>query len=343
MNRHLTISLATAAIITVAACSGEKGTERKAKIIPVKVMEVAVSRTANTRNYIGTVEESVAVSLSFSVAGTVERIHAREGERVRKGQLLAALDTATAANSYRAMFAKLQQARDAYERLEKVHRNGSLSDIKFVEVETGLRQAESMTAIAKKNLDDCCLHSPRDGVLASRFVEAGGGAVPGATAFKLVSVDRVNVKIPVPESEIGRIARGQTARIETPALDNAVFAGLVDMKGVEANLVSHAYEVRIAVANPDERLMPGMVCKVFLSDDGATDEIVVPNLSIRIAHDGSRFVWLAEGDAARRRFVKTGGLRDGGIAIVDGLSAGDKVIVEGFAKVSEGMKVSIVR
>jgi RND family efflux transporter MFP subunit len=343
MNRYFTTGLATAIIFAVAACSGNRGTERKEKIIPVKVMDVAVSRTANTRNYIGTVEESIAVSLSFSVAGTGERIFAREGEHVRKGQLLATLDTATAANSYVMMFAKLQQARDAYERLEKVYRNGSLSDIKFVEVETGLRQAESMTAIAKKNLDDCRLYSPRDGVLASRFVEAGGSAMPGVPVFKLVSVDRVNVKIPVPESEIGGIVRGQTARIETPALDNAVFTGRVDMKGVAANLVSHTYEVRIDVDNPGERLMPGMVCKVFLASDVATDEIVVPNLSIRIAHDGSRFVWIAEGDAARRRVVKTGGLRDGGIAIVEGLSAGDRVIVEGFAKVSEGMKVSIVK
>lgn len=340
---YLKISLVTAAIFVFVACSDEKGTERKGKVIPVKVMEVAVSRTANARNYIGTVEESVAVSLSFSVAGTVERILAREGERVRKGRLLATLDSATAENSYRMMLAKLQQARDAYDRLEKVHRNGSLPDIKFVEVETGLRQAESMTAIAKKNLDDCRLYAPRDGVIASLFVEEGGGAMPGVTAFRLVSVDKVNVKIPVPESEIGGITAGQTARIETPALGNAAFSGKVEMKGVAANVVSHTYEVKVGVDNPDARLMPGMVCKVFLSSDDATDEIVVPNLTIRIAHDGSRFVWIVEGNAARRRFVKTGGLRDEGVAIVEGLAAGDKVIVEGFAKVSEGMNVSIER
>jgi RND family efflux transporter MFP subunit len=198
-----------------------------------------------------------------------------------------------------------------------------------------------MTAIAKKNLDDCRLYAPRAGVIASRAVEAGSSAMPGVPAFKLVSVDRVNVKIPVPENEIGRIAKGQEARIEVTALDNAAFTGKIEMKSVSANAMSHTYEVKISVDNPQAKLMPGMVCKVSLAGDAEAAQIVVPNRTIRIAADGRRYVWLADGNVARRRFVKTGGLNDNGIVIVEGLSQGDRLIVEGFQKVSENVGIRI--
>ena len=327
--------------VVFAACSRQNGTQTQGKTIPVKVKEIAATQTSGSKKYVGTVEESVAVSLSFSLIGTVEEVFVQEGQRVRKGQLLAALNTATAENSYQGSIAKLRQAQDAYDRLTKVHENGSLSDIKFVEVETGLQQAKAMAAIAKKNLDDCRLYSPRDGVIATRNIEAGSSVSPVQTAFKLVLVDKVFVKIPVPENEIGSIAEGQTAKVIVAALDNAVFSGKIEIKGVSANAMSHTYEAKIGIANPQSQIMPGMVCKVSLAGSDNAAEIIVPNSAVQISADGKRYVWLAKENIANRHFVKTGNLTDSGIAITEGLSAGDKLIVEGFQKLSEGMKIVV--
>ena len=341
MKIYSKLGFAAMAICLFAACSNQKGTEKQGKIIPVKVMEIAATNTASTQSYVGTVEESTAVSLAFSSMGIVEHVYVSEGQRIGKGQLLAALNTATAENSYKMMLSKQQQAQDAYDRLVKVHENGSLPDIKFVEIETGLQQAKSMTAVAKKSLDDCRLYAPRSGVIASRSVEAGSSAMPGIEAFKLVSIDKVNIKISIPENEIGKIAEGQQAKVEAPALDNAAFTGKIEMKGVAANVISHTYEAKISIYNPKSQLMPGMICKVFLADDTKTAEIVVPNRAIQIAADGKHYVWLAADNVAKRQFIKIGGLDDNGIVIVEGLSAGNNLIVEGFQKISEGMKIEI--
>ena len=341
MKIHSKLILAVIAVCFFAACSNEKGAEKQEKIIPVKVMKIAATNMENSQSYIGTVEEFSAVSLAFSSMGTVEQVCVSEGQHVRKGQLLAALNTTTAENSYQMMLSKQQQAQDAYDRLVKVHENGSLPDIKFVEIETGLQQAKSMTAVAKKNLDDCRLYAPCSGVIASRNAEAGSSAMPGMEAFKIVSIEKVNVKISIPENEIGKVAEKQQAKIEVSALDNAVFTGKIEMKGVTANIISHTYEAKISINNPKSELMPGMVCKVFLENDANTTEIVVPNQTIQIATDGRRYVWVTDNGVAKRRFVKIGGLNDNGIVIVEGLSAGDKLIVEGFQKVSEGTKIEI--
>jgi RND family efflux transporter MFP subunit len=328
------------ALLALVACSKKTETQQE-KVVPVKVMEVASLAITAERNYVGTVEESAAVSLSFSGTGTVEQVFVSEGQRVSKGQLLATLNTATAQNSYDAVQAKLAQTQDAYDRLVKVHENGSLPDIKFAEVEAGLQQAKSMAAITKKSLDDCKMYAPSNGVIATRSIEAGASAMPGVAAFKLVSVDKVNVKISVPENEIGSIQTGQTAHITVPALNNDVFTGKIEMKGIVANAISHTYEAKIKVDNTQSKLMPGMVCKVSLAGEDNTAALVVPNRAIQISPDGKRFVWLADNYTARRCFVKTNDLTDNGIIVSEGLSAGDKLIVEGFQKISEGTNISI--
>jgi RND family efflux transporter MFP subunit len=344
MNHYSRVSIAALSLCVFAACSKQEERPAQEKIIPVKVMEIAAAQTANEQSYVGTAEESVALSLSFSNAGTVEQMLVSEGQRVVKGQLLATLNAATAQNAYDVSQAKLAQAQDAYNRLARVHEGGSLPDIKFVEIETGLQQAKAMAAVSKKTLDDCKMYAPRNGVIAIRHMEAGESVAPGMPVFKLVSVDKVNVRISVPENEIGNIQTGQTAAVTVPALNYAVFTGKIEMKGVAANALSHTYEARIGIDNNmplNGVLLPGMVCKVSLAGQSNVATFVVPNHAIRISPDGKCFVWLAEGNTARRCFVRTGGLANDGIVVTEGLSAGARIIVEGFQKISEGMKISI--
>ncbi|MDR1720276.1 MAG: efflux RND transporter periplasmic adaptor subunit [Dysgonamonadaceae bacterium] len=335
--------------LIISGCTEKKEVKKQEKVIPVKIMEVSGSALATTRNYVGTIEESISISLSFSGMGTVEQVMASEGQRVHKGQLLATLNATTAQNSYDAAQAKLVQAQDAYDRLAKVHAEGSLPDIKFAEIEAGLQQAKSMANVAKKSLDDCRLYAPRDGAIASRNIEVGTNVIPGMAAFKLVAIDKVNVKIPVPENEIGNITMGQPATVVVPALDNAVFTGKVETKGIAADVLSHTYEAKIGIDNPQKILMPGMVCKVeTVHAPSLQAKIVVPNRAIQISPNGKRYVWLAvmEDDNpqlhAQRRFVNTGDLTNDGIIVSEGLSAGDKIIVEGFQKICEGTRLNCV-
>jgi RND family efflux transporter MFP subunit len=339
------------AAIGLSSCGGSSGTaEPTAKIIPVKVLTVELSDKPSSQKYVGTVEEAAAVSLSFASLGTVEEVLASEGQRVQKGQLLATLNSASAQSSLDAAQAALNRAQDAYDRMVKLHDNGSLPDIKFEEVKSGLQQAKSMAEIARKNLSDCQLYAPRSGAMASRSVEAGANVMPSIEAFKLVTLDDVLVKISVPENEISSIAKGQEARVEVPALAQKIFTGKVEVKGVSANAVSHTYDVKIGVSNPQAELMPGMACRVFLSSAKsaaesaakASSEIVVPNRTVQVSHDGKHFVWLAENGLARRKFISVGQLNASGVAIASGLSAGDQLIAEGYVKVSEGMKIKIV-
>jgi len=338
------ISLAALATLFLTGC-GKKQTTKQTKIIPVKVAAISFSDDSYSKNYVGTVEESSAVSLSFSTMGTVERVLVSEGERVSKGQLLAVLNGNSAQSAYDVAKSTLFQAQDAYDRLKPLHDKGSITDIKFIDVETGLEKAKSMEAIAKKNLEDCKLYAPMNGVIAKRSIEEGVNVMPSLSAFKLVSIDEVNINVSVPENEIGSIKTGQPARIMVPALANSEFNGVTDKKGVEANPISHTYTLKIKTGNPKSELMPGMVCKVFLQNDKNNDnkQIIIPNRCVQISPDNKQFVWLADGNTAKRRFITVGSLSDYGIVVESGLNEGDSLIVEGYDKISEGMAISIIQ
>ena len=344
MNRGISIvGLVALTTLCLTNCSKKQTFETTSKIIPVKVMDVGFSDHSISRNYVGTVEESSAVSLGFSGMGTVERVLVSEGERVRKGQLLAVLNSSTALNAYDVAKSTLYQAQDAYNRLKPLHEKGSITDIQFIEVETGLEKAKAMEAIARKSVDDCNLYASMNGVISKRSIEEGVNVMPGMSAFKLVSIDEIYINVPIPENEIGGVKTGQTATVTVPAIGQQEYKGAVDKKGVEGNPVSRTYAIKIKIGNPRSELMPGMVCKVLMQNeaDGAAQKIVVPNRSVQMTPDNKRFVWLADGNIAKRRFITVGSLSDYGIIVENGLAAGDRLIVEGYTKISEGMKIQI--
>jgi len=112
---------------------------------------------------------------------------------------------------------------------------------------------------------------------------------------------------------------------------------------VEGNPISRTYDVRIRLKNTQMELMPGMVCNVYIEQPDKTESIVIPNRAVQISHDNRQFVWLADGNnTATRRFITVGALSHSGVVVENGLTEGDRLIVEGYQKVSEGMKINII-
>lgn len=333
------ILLLAALSLSVWGCRPAQTSEQPEQSLKVKTQKVALFETANP-SYIGTVEESVSTPLSFSVPGTVEKVYVSEGDFVQKGQLLATLSNSNLQNTYQMTLSSQKKAEDAYRRLSEIYKKGSLPAIKFVEIETALEQAKAATQIALKNLQDCHLYAPVAGVTGKRSIEPGQNIIPGNPVITLINIDKVFVKTPVPEKELSQIHKGQTATASILALNNEVFNGTVEEIGVIANPVTHTYMIKIALKNPDRKLMPGMVCRVVIEDVQQAGGVIVPMEAVQVDAQGNPSVYLADASGkAIKRSITTGALQQQGVIVTQGLSAGDEVIVEGFQKVSDGMSI----
>ncbi len=319
--------------------SGDK--EKNSRSVAVETMTLVPSDNTYTDSFVGCVEESSAAALSFAVGGQVKRIFVTEGDRVNAGDELACLDATTLQHTYDAAKATLDRASDAYDRMKLLHDSSSLPDIKWVEIQSSLQQAESMERIAYKNLTDARLIAPFSGYIARKTIEVGDNVLPAATAFTLMEIATVDVKIAVPENEISSVARGDSVEVRVGALDDRIYHGVVTIKGVSAHPLSHSYEVRARIDNTDGALLPGMVCRVNIFRR-TNDKVFVLPLDAVFADTGKRhFVWICRDGVAEKRYVTIGDLAAHGVIVTDGVVGGEQLIVAGCQKISEGMNVEV--
>lgn len=230
-------SLLVISVITVSAatmfvsCSGNKSTDKK-QPVSVGVYTVNGATDDTRREYVGSVVEREGTSLSFEVPGNIVALRADNGDRVAKGQLLATIDPATLRDAHKLALATLRQAQDAYRRFEPLHKQGVLSDLKWVEVQTKLEQAESSERLARTQLSRTSLVAPFSGVISSRTAERGMNVMAGQQIFRLVDISKIDVKMSVPENEVSAIKIGAKAHVSVSALGGRSYEATVMRKAL---------------------------------------------------------------------------------------------------------------
>ncbi len=334
----------TMALAVLSSC-GHDSKEKQKCITPVRVKTLTVNDNGVNAesSYSGTVEEDSGTVVSFSATGTIKTLQISEGNHVNKGQLIGTLDDGTLRNAYEIALSTLEQAQDAYHRMKMLHESSSLADIKWVEVESKLHQAESAAKIAKIALDDAKLYSPVSGVVAEKIASVGQTVAPGIPIVKIVNIKTVKVGIPIPESEISAIPIGTTATIRVNSSGEETYQGSLVEKAVVANPLSRSYVAKFKVDNQNGKLLPGMICDVTLNQESNVNGVILPVSSVMLAADNSNFVWLDSAGVARKRIVTPGEMLPEGILISAGLRNGDKVIVAGTEKVSQNTKVESIK
>jgi len=333
------------ALVWLGGCSeSNKNTLVTGDGVPVRVQKVELSKDEQSSYFVGIVEESISVPVSFLTIGQVDNVYVSEGQKVNKGQLLAELNNTTYLSMYQMSLAKEKQADDAFNRLSELYKKGSLPEIKYIEIQTGVEQAHSATQIALKNLNDCKLYAPISGIIGKRSIEPGSSVLPAISVFNLVKIDKVFVKVSIPENEISKIKIGQKAKITVAALDGEEFGGTIEERGVMANPLSHTYDIKIALSNQNEKLLPGMVSNVYLLNDCTSMNIVVPNNAI-VSEDGNKkYVYVVDKSIkkAEKRQIILGGITNSGIIVKEGLSQGEVIIVEGCQKLYDKSPIHII-
>ena len=246
-------------------------------------------------------------------------------------------------NAYTIAKTALEQAQDTYNRMKELHEDGSLPEMQWITIENQLKSATASEAMAKKSLGDTKLYAPFGGYIAAKDAEVGQNAGPGVPVVKLVSIGSVKVKISVPEDDVQRIKKGSSMKIIVPALGNRQFSGNVTERGVSADPRSRTYEVKATINNHDGQLLPGMICQAFTNYMQGTTGVFVPANLVQLDSDNKTFVWVVNGDKAVKREIFISNETAQGAQVSGGLSEGDQLIVAGQQKVSNGMKVEIVK
>jgi RND family efflux transporter MFP subunit len=290
----------------------------------------------------GVLEPRATADLAFQVGGRVAHVAVDEGDVVARGAVLARLDPTDYVLAHRQAELQAERAADERRRARALLDAGSIAPNDYERLDNGARQAVVGRDLAAKRLRDAALAAPFAGVVAARRIEAGATAAAGATVFTLVDLDAVHVRVGVPEADVGALRPGQTARVAIPALGREV-VGRVRLVGVAADAASRTYPVEVVVPNADRTLRVGMVASVAVTTGAERAVIAVPAAAVARDPEGATRVYVhdATSGRARARRVRVGApLGDGGVEIIEGLTAGEPVVVAAQERVRDGARVS---
>lgn len=335
------IPIYVAALLLVAGCNSGRGQSASSERAPiaVKVQEITDVNSTDIISYVGTAEAVRSAVISAPNAGRLVSLDVSRGDRVSAGQTLGQIESQTVRSTWQMAQATLAQAEDGYERASKVYSSGSISEVQMVEIDTKLSQARAAAEAAQKALDDCTLKAPFDGYVSEVMAGESVQLNMFDPVLRLMDLSEIIIRFAVPESEINSLQVGQEVSVDVAATGSGALKGRILSKGIAASPLSHSYDCTASLDAGPGKLMPGMVCEVHISEYGSHGA-VVPASVVQTGTD-SRYLWTVRDGRAQKTAVKVGGFSGSGVIITEGLAEGDQVIVEGYQKVSSGMKVTI--
>lgn len=327
--------------LLLCSCGGkEKKPTGWSDSIPVETLVVGDGSTPTERNYVGDIGSEQEMTMSFPLGGVLTKVAVKNGDRVAKGQLLAEIDATAAGSLHASALATLRQAEDAYRRLEALHREGGLSEVKWVEMETNLEKARQAELSARKNMEGCSLRAPFSGVVSCGVHQEGETLRPGEVFARVLDLNRLRVQFSVPEQEISQIGVGERATAIVPAMNNAKLQLRISDKSLSANPLGHTYKVFASIVSGDtKKLLPDMVAKVKV-ELSSQDGIVVPSDCVETMPEGT-VVWVVKGGKAEKHPIVVGDFVRNGVVVREGLVAGDTVVVAGQQKLYTGASVKL--
>lgn len=287
----------------------------------------------------GEIEGGRDAVLASALGGLVERVAARDGQEVRRGQVLVQVDSEVYAAQVDQAAAQLALAESELERLT------TLGDYATPQQRT---QAETQVAVARAGLrgaraqlDRAVVRAPFDGVVTGLSVEAGEWASPGAPLVRVIQLDPVVVSLSVPDRDRVALHPGLAVSVTTDAA-SGIRAGTITHVGAAADLRTRAFEVEVEVPNPDRALLPGMIARVGASRSVGTDAVVIPQDWLVTRLDGQG-VFVEVDGVARWRPVTLGAVVRDQVIVESGASVGDRVVITGHRELAEGDPLLVVR
>lgn len=302
---------------------------------------------------IGTLTAYQGIDITPKVGGIVQEVNFESGQDVPKGKLLVKLDTETEEADMRSITAELANTETELARRQKLADKGVVAVTELDTLKTRKRVLEATLDRRRAEVAQKFIYAPWDGRVGLKEISVGSYLAPGQKIVWLQQIDPVFVDFTVTEGDYGRIAVGQKVTATFNAYPGESFTGKIATTDARVSDTNRMITVRAEIANPDKKLVPGMYASVLV-DSGNTEQVVtVPQTAVTYSLYGDNVFVVntvktkdkdgkeVEERVIERRFVKTGPVRDGRVAISSGLKPGDEVVTAGQNKIDQGSKVVI--
>ena len=314
----------------------------------VEAATVAITRIVDDSQTVGSLRSRQSVVLRPEVSGRITALNFRDGERVRKGQLLVQFDDQLPRAQVQQSQAELSIATANHQRNQDLVAQNFISQRSVDESGANLQVAQAKLALARATAERLKIVAPFDAIAGIRVVNVGDYLKDGADIVNLEDLEAIYVDFRLPERFQTKLQRGQRASIDIDALPGRKFVAIVQAIDPLHDANGRSVGVRACIDNRQMQLRPGMFARVNTVFGEREKALVVPEEAI-VPQGGKQFVLKlvpgAEADAlvTQRTEVKVGVRRPGKVEILEGLNEGDRVVTAGQQRLQkDGTAVRVV-
>lgn len=323
--------------------SGETTDQKIEKKIPiVKVKQIESSVFSDNFKVVGLIKPFTSAKVSSEEGGVITYLTKDKGSYVRKGEVIARLKKDVEMASLEQTEAQVELARMNYEKQKQLYEDNATTEIQYLTAKWQYEAAVRGADILRTRLKTGFVRSPISGVVEDKFMNKGEMSAPGSPIFSIIDVSTVKISAGVPEMYITKVKMGQSVNITVDVLPGVNFEGKISYVAPSLSGVSRTFEVEILINNREKLLKPGMNANVQISEYTRTDAVVI-NQDLIVDYGDEQYLFVLDGDIARKRVIKLGGRNENMVLIESGLNPGEKVIYEGFQSVKDGDKVQVVQ
>lgn len=302
--------------------------------ITVETARVQVQPLVESIRAVGSLLPDEAVTVTTEIAGRIERIAFREGQRVAAGDLLVQLDASVLKAELARSRSELTLSRANNERFAKLAREGMASPRSRDEALAALQAAEAGIALAEARLAKTTIRAPLSGVVGLRSVSAGAYVEPGQAIVELADTDPMKLDFRVPELALPALRNGQQVNVAIDALPGRRFEGTVYAIDPIVEVGGRAIRLRARIPNPKGELAPGLFARVEIVVDRRERAVLIPDSAV-FARGDKRYVYRVVDGKARLTEIGLGVRRPGRVEVLAGLSEGDTVVTAGHQQLRD--------
>lgn len=299
--------------------------------VPVTVATVGRQPFRDRIPALGTLQAWESIDITSPVSQIIESLNFDDGERVEKGRVLATLRQDAERAALQELRARLADARREVTRLDNLAKKNQVAQTELDTARTEVQVLRHQIAEVEARIADRVIVAPFDGVLGLREVSEGALVSTGQRLTTLDDVSRMRLQFTVPARYLGVLRPGMTIIARSTAFADD-FTGELTAVGSRVDPIARAITARAVLPNDDGRLRPGLLMELELAGE-ARDAIMVPEESLQ-SRAARHFVWVVEGDEARRTEVTIGDRIPGWVVLRDGVEEGQVIVRDGTVRLS---------
>jgi membrane fusion protein, multidrug efflux system len=281
-------------------------------------------------------------------SGILTHIYVKEGQKVKKGQLLGKIDDGGLSQQLAQLKIQANLSKITFQKQERLWEQKIGSEIQYLQAKSAYEAQQQAVNQLQKQISKTNIKAPFTGTIDDVITEQGSVVAAGQSPLlRIVNLSNMHIETEVPERHIKNVTKNKETKIEFPVLGKSVLAKINQVSDY-INPANRTFRIEIKIPNEDKSIKPNLTAKIKINDYTNNEALLVPQSIVSENANGEQYIYIIKNKRnnneaiAKKVIIETGKTQGDLIEIIKGISNGDEIIQEGARSIKDGQTIKVI-